>query len=72
MSLSSSRIAAVLPALVVRTPAAGVGAAELRVLSTVALRDAWHELQPRFEASGYKVVLVLGTSGGMAKRAAEG
>lgn len=50
----------------------GAVAAELKVLSTVALRDSWHELQGTFEARGHRLVIVLGTSGDMARRVAEG
>lgn len=72
MTISRSRIAALLAALALLVPAGRAGAAELKVLSTPALREAWHELQPKFEASGHKLTLVLGTSGGIAKRVAEG
>jgi molybdate transport system substrate-binding protein len=72
MTISLSRIAAMLAALAFLVPAGRAGAAEVKVLSTVALRDAWHELQPKFERSGHKLTLVLGTSGGINKRVAEG
>jgi len=72
MTISLSRIAVVLAALASLVPTASAAAAEVKVLSTVALRDAWHELQPKFEASGHKLALVLGTSGGINKRVAEG
>jgi molybdate transport system substrate-binding protein len=72
MTISLPRIGAVLAALALLIPAAIAGAAEVKVLSTVALRDAWHELQPKFEASGHKLTLVLGTSGGINKRIADG
>src|SRR5262245_20636865 len=47
-------------------------AAELKVLSTIALRDAWHDLQPKFEAQGHKLVIELATSGVLAKKLADG
>jgi molybdate transport system substrate-binding protein len=72
MTISLSRIAAVLVALALLVPAGSAGAAEVKVLSIIALREAWHELQPKFEASGHKLTLVLGTSGGINKRVAEG
>src|SRR5216683_4142908 len=72
MTISLSRIAAVLVALALLVPAGSAGAAEVKVLSIIALREAWHELQPKVEASGHKLTLVLGTSGGINKRVAEG
>ena len=72
MTISLSRIATLLATLALLVPAGRAGAAEIKVLSTVALSDAWHELQPRFEATGHKLTLVLGTSGGINKRIADG
>lgn len=65
MTISLSRIATLLATLALLVPAGRAGAAEIKVLSTVALSEAWHELQPKFEATGHKLTLVLGTSGGV-------
>lgn len=43
-------------------------AADLKVLSTIALTDAWHDLKPMFEARGHKLELALQTSGALGKR----
>jgi molybdate transport system substrate-binding protein len=48
------------------------GAAPLKVLSTMALTEAWRTLKPRFEALGHKIDLVIGTGGAINKRIAEG
>ena len=72
LTISRLRIATLLAALALLAPAGRAGAAELKVLSTIALGEAWHELQPRFEATGHKLTLVLGTSGGVNKRVADG
>jgi molybdate transport system substrate-binding protein len=47
-------------------------AAELKVLSTTAMTDAWQDLKPKFEASGHKINLVLAPSGALGKRVQEG
>jgi molybdate transport system substrate-binding protein len=49
-----------------------VCAAELKVLSTTAMADAWPELKSKFEASGHKINLVLAPSGALAKRVQDG
>jgi molybdate transport system substrate-binding protein len=72
MTRSLSRVAALLAALAFVAPAGRAGAAEIKVLSTIALGAAWRELQPKFEAAGHKLTLALGTSGGIDKRVAEG
>ena len=69
---SLSRITTLLAALTLLAPAGRAGAAELKVLSTIALGEAWHGLQPKFEATGHTLTLVLGTSGGINKRVADG
>jgi len=69
---SRSRVTTLLVALTLLAPAGRAGAAELKVLSTIALGEAWHELQPKFEATGHKLTLGFGTSGGINKRVAEG
>ena len=66
------RLAAALTAFALLAHPGGVAGAELRVLSTIALGEAWHELQPRFEARGHKLTLVFGTSGAIAGRVAAG
>jgi len=47
-------------------------AAELKVLTTPALTEVWHELGPKFEASGHKLTIVYASSGAVAKRVTEG
>jgi molybdate transport system substrate-binding protein len=47
-------------------------AADLKVFSTIALRESWPELQPKFEARGHKLELVLNTSGALGKMLNEG
>ena len=51
MTIFRLRIATLLAALALLAPAGRAEAAELKVLSTIALGEAWHELQPRFEAT---------------------
>src|SRR5258705_5795822 len=49
--------------------ASGVAtAADLKVLSTTALTEIWHDLKPKFEARGHKLELALQPSGALAKR----
>jgi molybdate transport system substrate-binding protein len=52
--------------------APAASAAELKVLTTPALTEVWHELAPRFEATGHKLVIVYAPSGAIAKRVLEG
>jgi len=53
--------------------AGGVAAAaRLKVLSTLAFIELWHELKPKFEAGGPKIDLVLAPGGAINKRIAEG
>src|ERR1044072_1975661 len=47
-------------------------AAELKVLTTPALSEVWHELGPKFEATGHKLTIVYAPSGAIAKRVTEG
>lgn len=61
----------VIAALLLVGPLAA-GAAELKVLSTIALTEAWHDLKPAFEARGHKLTLVLATSGEPGKRVSAG
>ena len=72
MTSSPFRLATLLAALALLAPADRAGASEIKVLSTIALGQAWHELRPRFEATGHTLTLVLGTSGGINKRVADG
>ncbi len=53
-------------------PVGVAAAADLKVMSTIALTDAWPGLKPKFEASGHKIDLLLGTGGAINKRIAEG
>jgi len=48
------------------------GAAELKVLTTPALNEVWHDLKPKFEATGHKLDLVFAPGAAIAKRVAEG
>ena len=47
-------------------------AAELKVLTTPALTEVWHELAPKFEATGHKLTIVYAPSGAIAKRVSDG
>jgi len=47
-------------------------AAELKVLSSIAFEDAWHQLKPQFEARGHKLSLVFLPSGMIEKRVSAG
>ena len=47
-------------------------AAELKVLTTPALSEVWHELAPKFEATGHKLTIVYAPSGAIARRVTEG
>src|ERR1700694_5575573 len=46
--------------------------ARLKVLSTLALSESWHQLKPKFEARGHLIDVVLATGGAISKRIAEG
>ena len=46
--------------------------ARLKVLSTLALGESWHELKPKFEARGHSIDIELATGGAIGKRIAEG
>ena len=69
MTFSISRIAAGF-AIVLFTQAAA--AADLKVLTTPALSEVWHDLQPKFEATGHKLILVYAPSGAIATRTTAG
>lgn len=62
------RIACTLAALAFLAAAGTARAADLKVFSTTALTEIWHELQPKFEARGHKLELVLQPSGALGKR----
>ena len=47
-------------------------AADLKVLTTPALTEVWHELAPKFEATGHKLTIVYAPSGAIAKRVTDG
>ena len=47
-------------------------AAELKVLTTPALTEVWHELAPKFEATGHKLTITYAASGAIAKRVTDG
>src|SRR4051794_960699 len=53
-------------------PLHAAAAAELKVLTTPALKAVWHELGPKFEATGHKLTIVFAPSGAIGKRVAEG
>ena len=52
--------------------AQAVAAAELKVLTTPALKEVWHDLKPKFEASGHKLELVFAPGAAIPKRVTEG
>lgn len=64
------RLAAI--GLFVTVQGAIAGAAELKVLTTPALTEVWHELAPKFEATGHKLTIVYAASGAIGKRVTEG
>lgn len=68
MTRIPTRRAAALLFLAFSLHAGAALAADLKVLSTIALTDAWHELKPMFEARGHKLELALQTSGALGKR----
>jgi molybdate transport system substrate-binding protein len=70
MIFSIGRIAAGFVALVFSTHA--IAAADLKVLTTPALKEVWTELQPKFEATGQKLDLVYAPAAVVAKRVAGG
>lgn len=70
MRLSFGRTAAGFVALVLSAQA--VAAADLKVLTTPALNEVWHDLKPKFEATGHKLDLVFAPGAAIAKRVAEG
>ena len=70
MLFSMGRVVAGFAAIVLGAQAAV--AAELKVLTTPALSEVWHELTPKFEATGHKLVLVYAPSGAITKRVTEG
>ena len=47
-------------------------AADLKVLTTPALTEVWHDLAPKFEAAGRKLTIVYAPSGAIAKRVTDG
>ena len=47
-------------------------AADLKVLTTPALTEVWHELAPKFEATGHKLTVIYAPSGAIAKRVTDG
>jgi molybdate transport system substrate-binding protein len=66
------RIASALAALALAAAAGAAGGADLKVFSTTAFTELWHELKPKFEARGHKLELVLQPSGALAKRIGAG
>ena len=68
MGSSISRIAAGVAAVAFTLFSAAAGAADLKVFSTTAFTELWHELKPKFEARGHKLELVLQPSGALSKR----
>jgi molybdate transport system substrate-binding protein len=58
--------------LIVAAQAGLAAAAELKILTTPALTEVWHELAPRFEATGHKLNIVYAPSGAIAKRVLDG
>jgi ABC-type molybdate transport system substrate-binding protein len=71
MPKSPIRLYAVVLALLVGLYAGAAGAAELKVLSTEAMRATLQELAPAFEAaSGHKLVIAFATDGDVEKKVA--
>ena len=70
MLFSMGRVVAGFAAIVLGAQAAV--AAELKVLTTPALSEVWHELTSKFEATGHKLILVYAPSGAITKRVTEG
>ncbi len=70
MRLAFGRTAAGFAALVLWAQA--VAAADLKVLTTPALNEVWHDLKPTFEATGHKLDLVFAPGAAIAKRVADG
>jgi molybdate transport system substrate-binding protein len=62
------RFASTLIGIALLAAAGAAAAADLKVFSTTALTEIWHELKPKFEARGHKLVLVLEPSGAIGKR----
>jgi len=71
MEKNLTRIAAA-AALAFTFLSGAAGAAELKVFSTTAFTELWHELKPKFEARGHKLELVLQPSGALGKRISAG
>lgn len=72
MKFRLPRMTSFLAAMVVAAGTGAACAADLKVFSTSALTELWRELQPKFEAHGHKLELVLQPSGALAKRIAGG
>ena len=72
MKISLSCIAFALASFSLYVASGGAAAAELKVFSTTALTEIWHELKPKFEARGHKLELVLQPSGALGKRISGG
>ena len=70
MRLTLGYVAAGFAALALSLHAAA--AAELKVLTTPALKAVWHELGPKFEASGHKLAILFAPSGAIAKQVIDG
>lgn len=66
------RVTAAMVACALVAAAAPAEAADLKVFSTTALTEIWHELKPKLEAQGHKLELVLQPSGAIGKRVADG
>ena len=71
MNIRLPRLATVLAAAALMA-AGAAGAADLKVFSTTAFTELWHELKPKFEARGHKLDLVLQPSGALSKRIGAG
>jgi molybdate transport system substrate-binding protein len=63
-----TRLTRIASALAAFAFAGAAGAADLKVFSTTALTEIWHELKPKFEARGHRLELVLQPSGALGKR----
>ncbi|MEI7805436.1 MAG: substrate-binding domain-containing protein [Hyphomicrobiales bacterium] len=70
MRISLGRVALAIAAFFVSLQLAA--AADIKVLTTPALREVWHDLQPKFEANGHKLIISYAASGLITKRVSEG
>jgi molybdate transport system substrate-binding protein len=69
MSNYIQAIAVLFATIVCMSPTGGAVAAEIKVLSTLGMKEVLDELGPRFErATGHKLAITFDSSGGVVKR----